>query len=199
VDPDDPAFSQPSKPVGPFYTEKDVAALRTRFPKWQIIEDAGRGYRRIVPSPEPKRIIQSRMIRALVYAGNVVLALGGGGVPMTKDANDRYRGVEAVIDKDLSSALLARDIKADLFVILTGQEKVSLRFGTLQQTALGTITCSEAERYMAEGHFPPGSMGPKITAAINYLKSGGRRVIVTNPDTLSQALDGDGGTQIVWG
>jgi carbamate kinase len=118
VDADDPAFRQPSKPVGPFYAKAEIEALQQRFPSWQVAEDAGRGYRRIVPSPFPQRIVQSPMIRSLAYAGNIVLALGGGGVPIAKDSHDQYVGVEAVIDKDFSSALLANDIKADLFVLL---------------------------------------------------------------------------------
>jgi len=198
VDRDDPAFEKPSKPVGPFYAEKDVARLMKRFPDWRIVEDAGRGYRRIVPSPMPRRIIQSRMIRSLAYAGNVVLALGGGGVPMTKDAADHYVGVEAVIDKDLSSALLAVDIKADVFVILTGIEKVCLNYGKADERSLDEITCADAERYMSEGHFPAGSMGPKMAAALLYLKAGGRTVIITDPENLDRALDGETGTRVVW-
>jgi carbamate kinase len=198
VDHNDPAFQKPSKPVGPFYAEKDVAGLLKRFPEWQIIEDAGRGYRRIVPSPMPKRIIQSRMIRSLAYGGNVVLALGGGGVPMTKDDSGQYVGVEAVIDKDLSSAMLAVDIKADVFVILTGTEKVCLNYGKPDERQLDEITCAEAEQYMIEGHFPAGSMGPKIAAALLYLKAGGRSVLITDPANLDRALDGKTGTRVVW-
>ncbi len=198
VDRDDPAFDSLTKPVGPFYTEQEVEGLRKRFPDWRIAEDAGRGYRRVVPSPMPQRIIQSRMIRSLVYAGNVVLALGGGGVPMTKDSEDRYVGVEAVIDKDLSSALLATDIKADLFVILTGTENVCLNYGRDDQKTLNHITYAEAVRYMKEGHFPAGSMGPKITSALMYLESGGRKVIITTPENIEKALDGEAGTCIVW-
>jgi carbamate kinase len=198
VDRTDPAFQRPTKPVGPFYPPDAVAALRRRFPEWQMVEDCGRGYRRIVPSPMPKRILQSRMIRSLTYAGNVVLALGGGGVPITMDLDGQYVGVEAVIDKDLSSALLAADVKADLFVILTGIEKVSLHYGKPEQRALDEVTYAEAERYMQEGHFPPGSMGPKMAAAMLYLKSGGRCVLITNPENLERALDGATGTRVVW-
>lgn len=198
VDREDPAFLKPTKPVGPFYGEKDVPGLLKRFPEWQIVEDAGRGYRRIVPSPMPKRIIQSRMIRSLTYGGNVVLALGGGGVPMTKDASGQYVGVEAVIDKDLSSALLAVDIKADVFVILTGTEKVYLNYGKPNQHALREITYAEADQYLSEGHFPPGSMGPKIAAALLYLRAGGRSVLITDAENLDRALDGETGTRVVW-
>ncbi len=198
VDRADPAFQHPTKPVGPFYPPAAVAALRARFPDWQVIEDSGRGYRRIVPSPMPKRILQSRMIRALTYSGNVVLALGGGGVPITMDTDGQYVGVEAVIDKDLSSALLAADVKADLFVILTGVEKVCLHYGKPEQRMLDEVTYAEAERYMQEGHFPPGSMGPKMAAAMLYLKSGGRCVLITNPENLERAIDGVTGTRVVW-
>jgi carbamate kinase len=173
-------------------------ALRQRFPNWKVVEDAGRGYRRIVPSPIPKRIIQSKMVRSLVYAGNVVLALGGGGVPMSKDEHNEYVGVEAVIDKDLSSALLAADVKADLFILLTGTEKVCLNYGTADERPLSVITCDEARRYLREGHFPPGSMGPKVKAAVMYLEGGGREVIITDPNHLTPALDGRAGTHVVW-
>ncbi len=198
VDADDPAFANPTKPVGPFYTEKDASIVRERFAHWQMEDDAGRGHRRIVPSPVPKRVIQSKMIRSLVYAGNVVLALGGGGGPMTKGAHGEYMGVEAVIDKDLSSAMLAVDIKADLYVLLTGEDKVCIHYGSEKQQALDVITAEEAMRYMDAGHFPSGSMGPKIKSALNYLESGGREVIVTTPQNLEKALDGDAGTRIVW-
>ncbi|MDP6631506.1 MAG: carbamate kinase [Kiritimatiellia bacterium] len=198
VDRDDPAFGHPTKPVGPFYTEAESDALRQRFPEWVVGEDAGRGYRRIVPSPDPKRIIQSPMVRSLVYAGNVVLALGGGGVPMTKDANDKFVGVEAVIDKDLSSALLAMDIKADLFVLLTNTEKVCLNYGTPDEQRLDELTCEQICEYMQEGHFPAGSMGPKLEAARTYLEAGGREVIITDPEHLADALDGNAGTRVIW-
>jgi len=146
----------------------------------------------------PRRVIQSKMIRSLVYAGNVVLALGGGGVPMTINDDGRYVGVEAVIDKDLSSALLAADVKADLFVILTGTEKVCLNYGQANQTMLDRVTHEEAARYMDEGHFPAGSMGPKMTAAMMYLEAGGREVVITSPEHLDRALDGEAGTHVVW-
>jgi carbamate kinase len=196
VDRNDPAFQKPTKPVGPFY--RDADALRKRFPEWSIVEDAGRGYRRIVPSPKPRRIIQSPMVRSLVYAGNVVLALGGGGVPMTKDEKNEYVGIEAVIDKDLSSALLAIDIKADLFVLLTNTEKVCLNYGKPDERALDILTCDEVRAYMAAGHFPAGSMGPKVEAARIYLEAGGREVLITDPAHLTEALDGHAGTRVVW-
>jgi len=198
VDRSDPAFKNPTKPVGPFYTEAEADALRRRFPGWLVAEDAGRGYRRIVPSPTPKKIIQSKMVRSLVYAGNVVLALGGGGVPICKDERDEYTGVEAVIDKDLSSALLAVDIKADIFVLLTNTERVCLNYGAPDQRELEVLTCEEAREYLRLGHFPPGSMGPKVRAALMYLEGGGREVLITDPDHLLPALDGRAGTHVVW-
>jgi len=198
VDKDDPAFSKPTKPVGPFYDAAQVKEFKIEHPDWNMVEDAGRGYRRVVPSPRPKRIIQSHMIRALVYAGNVVIALGGGGIPMIKDGDGRYAGIEAVIDKDLSSSMLANDIKADLFIILTGVNKVYLNYGTNEQEPLGQLTYSQAKQFLQEGHFPPGSMGPKIEAALHYLENGGRRVLITSAECLESALDGKDGTHIVW-
>lgn len=198
VDKDDPAFAQPTKPVGPFYNLAQVEQMRRDHPDWLMLEDAGRGYRRAVPSPAPRRIIQSRMIRALVYAGNVVIALGGGGIPMIKADDGKYVGIEAVIDKDLSSALLATDIKADLFIILTGVNRVCLNFGKPDARPLATITYAQAKDFMQAGHFPPGSMGPKMAAALNYLEHGGRQVIITNAENLQAALDGNEGTHVVW-
>ncbi len=198
VDRDDPAFAEPTKPVGPFYTEAEAKALQEKFDNWQMVEDSGRGYRRIVPSPMPQRIIQSKMIRSLVYGGNVVLALGGGGVPMTKDGDGKYVGVEAVIDKDLSSAMLATQIKADVFIILTGVEKICLNYGKSDEQGISEMTSAEAREYLEAGQFPPGSMGPKVTAALMYLEDGGREVIITNPDNLDAAMRGEAGTRIIW-
>lgn len=198
VDKDDPAFGKPTKPVGPFFTKEQAQQLRQEHPDWVMLDDAGRGYRRAVPSPIPRRIIQSRMIRALVYGGNVVIALGGGGIPMIKGEDGHYVGIEAVIDKDLSSALLANDVKADLLIVLTGVNKVQLNFGKPNAKALDTITYTQAKQYLLEGHFPAGSMGPKITAALRYLENGGRHVIITNAQGLEAALEGNDGTHIVW-
>jgi len=199
VDAADPAFEKPTKPVGPFYTESEAGLMLERFKHWRMAMDSNRGFRRIVPSPMPKRVIQSKMIRSLVYAGNVVLALGGGGVPMTKDRSGQFVGVEAVIDKDLSSALLATDIKADLFVVLTGEENVCINFGRENQQALDHISAEEAAAYLRDGQFPPGSMGPKIQSALLYLRNGGQEVIITSPERLEDALDGNAGTRITRG
>jgi carbamate kinase len=198
VDRNDPAFQNLTKPVGPFYSAAEAGQLQTDNPGWQMVEDAGRGYRRIVPSPKPKRIIQSNMIRSLVYSGNVVIAAGGGGIPIIKDENNRYVGVEAVIDKDLTSAMLANDIKADLLIILTGVDKVYLNFGREDQEGLSHLNYSQAKQYLNEGYFPPGSMGPKIESALQYLENGGRRAIITNAENLEAALSGKTGTHLVW-
>jgi len=198
VDKNDPAFHNPTKPVGPFYTTQQSNQMLSEHPEWKMVEDAGRGYRRVVPSPKPKRIIQSRMIRALVYAGNVVIAAGGGGIPMIKAHDGKYVGIEAVIDKDLSSAVLATDIKADIFIILTGVDKVYLNYGNNNAKPLSNLTYSQAGQYSQQGHFPPGSMGPKVSAALHYLRNGGRKAIITNAQSLEKALDGKDGTHIVW-
>lgn len=198
VDKEDPALLKPTKPVGPFYSKQETENLICEHPDWKMAEDAGRGYRRVVPSPWPKRIIQSHMIRSLVYSGNVVIALGGGGIPIVKNSDDLYSGIEAVIDKDLSSALLASDIKADLFIILTGVEKVYLNYGTKEQEGLGQMTYSQTKQYLQDGHFPAGSMEPKISAALHYLENGGRRVLITCAEHLEEALEGRTGTHIVW-
>ncbi|MEK7270060.1 MAG: carbamate kinase [Planctomycetota bacterium] len=198
VDPNDPAFKNPTKPVGPFYGAKEAESLRRRFPHWRMIEDAGRGWRRIVPSPMPKRVVQSHMIRSLAYAGNVVVALGGGGVPIAEREDGRTEGVEAVIDKDLSSALLAADVKADLFVILTGVDHVSLNFGKKNEEKIAFASYGDVKAWLADGHFPPGSMGPKMAAALLYLENGGREVVITSPAKLEKAVDGQAGTHIVW-
>lgn len=198
VDKDDPAFLSPTKPVGPFYSKEESEKILIENPDWKMVEDAGRGYRRIVPSPKPRRIIQSNMVRSLVYSGNVVIAAGGGGIPIIKDDKDRYVGVEAVIDKDLSSAMLANDVKADLLIILTGVDKVYLNYGTEDQEGLSNLTYSQAKQYLNDGHFPAGSMGPKISAALEYLENGGRRAIITNAENLEEALESKNGTHLVW-
>ncbi|MHC5005647.1 MAG: carbamate kinase [Planctomycetota bacterium] len=179
VDADDPAFQQPTKPIGPFMTREDAERRRTDD-GWDIGEDAGRGWRRLVPSPRPTKIIQHAMIRQAAAQGHIVVAGGGGGIPVVRSRdNADYVGVEAVIDKDLTSGLLAKQIKADLFIILTAVDGVYLNFGTPKQTPLGAITLAECARYIEEGHFPPGSMGPKVEAVHDFLEHGGRRALVT--------------------
>jgi carbamate kinase len=197
VDPEDPAFERPSKPIGPFLTE-EVAKERERKLGWVVREDAGRGWRRLVPSPHPKRVIQRHTIRDSVRGGHIVLAGGGGGVPIAVDASTgEYRGVEAVVDKDLTSSVLAGDIPADLFIILTAVPQVYVHFGKPEQRALGAVTLQEIESLRDEGHFPPGSMGPKVDAVIEYLRAGGTRALITDPVSLEGALDGGAGTHFV--
>jgi carbamate kinase len=196
VDSDDPAFKNPSKPIGQFYTRAE-AEDRMRIEKWTMAEDSGRGWRRVVASPKPVRIIESEVVKHLVKAGYVVIAAGGGGIPVRADASGMLSGTPAVIDKDIASALLANQIEADLLVICTSVEKVFLNFGKPDQRPLDSVTLAQAGRYIAEGHFQPGSMLPKIQACIQFIENGGREAIVTAPDALSRALDGQTGTRVV--
>jgi carbamate kinase len=196
VDSDDPAFKNPSKPIGQFYTRAE-AEDRMRIEKWTMAEDSGRGWRRVVASPKPVRIIESEVVKHLVKAGYVVIAAGGGGIPVRADASGMLSGTPAVIDKDIVSALLANQIEADLLVICTSVEKVFLNFGKPDQRPLDSVTLAQAGRYIAEGHFQPGSMLPKIQACIQFIENGGREAIVTAPDALSRALDGQTGTRVV--
>ncbi|HDS09980.1 MAG TPA: carbamate kinase [Firmicutes bacterium] len=196
VDKNDDAFKNPSKPVGPFYT-KEEAEERKRDNKWDMKEDAGRGYRRVVASPIPKEIIEQDAIKHLIGKGFVVVAVGGGGIPVVKDKDGLLKGVPAVIDKDFASGLLASNIKADLFIISTAVEKVSLNFKTPEQIDLDRITLKEAEKYLADGHFAKGSMEPKIKAVIKFLKEGGTAAIITCPEKLHDAISNKTGTHII--
>lgn len=197
VDRDDPAFGEPTKPVGPFLSQQEAERRREQL-GWEIVEDAGRGWRRVVPSPRPVKVVQRHMIRESARAGHVVVAAGGGGIPIVKsqDGGD-YVGVEAVIDKDRTSAVLASDVGADLLVILTGVDHVSLDYGTPDEAPLGAVTLAECERFIEEGHFPPGSMGPKVESIRDFLQQGGRRGLITSPARLTDALDGVAGTHFV--
>ncbi|MHC4766624.1 MAG: carbamate kinase, partial [Planctomycetota bacterium] len=196
VDPGDPAFQQPTKPVGPFLSEAE-AKRRQREHGWCVGEDAGRGWRRLVPSPVPQKVIQRTMIREAAQQGHIVVAGGGGGIPVVRDEHGQYVGVEAVIDKDRTSGVLAEQVNADLLIILTAVDRAYLRYNQPDQTPLGAVTLSECERYIREGHFPPGSMGPKIDAIHEFLTHGGRRALITKPDKLEAALEGDAGTHFV--
>ena len=196
VDRDDAAFASPAKPIGEFYT-REQAEERMRVEKWTMMEDAGRGWRRVVASPIPVRIIESGVIRHLVKDGYVVIAAGGGGIPVVVDEKGILSGVAAVIDKDLASAVLAGEIGADMLVISTAVEKVCLNFGTPGQRALDSMTVAEARRYMAEGHFKPGSMLPKIEACVQFVTDSGREALITCPEALPTALDGHTGTRLV--
>jgi carbamate kinase len=195
VDSRDPAFTKPTKPIGPFYT-RDVAERYRDLFEWVVLEDSNRGYRRVVPSPEPKEIIELEAIRACVDRGLVVIAGGGGGIPVFND-HDITKGVEAVIDKDHTSAILARQLEADLFVVATDVEKVYINYKKRNQRALDRVTVEECRRYMAEGHFPAGSMGPKINAACVFVERGGKEAIITNHEHLIDAVEGRGGTRVV--
>jgi carbamate kinase len=196
VNRDDAAFASPGKPIGEFYT-REQAEDRMRVEKWTMIEDAGRGWRRVVASPIPVRIIESEVVRHLVKDGYVVIAAGGGGIPVVADEKGILRGVAAVIDKDLASAVLAKEIGADMLVISTAVEKVCLNFGTPGQRALDSMTVAEARRYMAEGHFKPGSMLPKIEACVQFVTNSGHEALITCPEALPAALDGHTGTRLV--
>lgn len=196
VDPRDPAFENPSKPIGPFFTAYRAAALK-KEKKWPMIEDSGRGYRRVVASPLPERIINLETIQLLVREGACVIAAGGGGIPAYYDGHDNIKGVEAVIDKDYTSSLLASELKADIFVILTNVEFVAIHFGKKSQKHLTRIRLKELKRYYDKGHFPPGSMGPKIKAAIHFIEKGGKEVVITSAKDLLKALKGQTGTHIV--
>ena len=197
VDGDDPAFGNPTKPVGPFLP-KNVARGRAETMGWAIGEDAeGRGFRRLVPSPEPIKVIQRDMIRGAAAEGHIVIAAGGGGIPVHKTDRGDYEGVEAVIDKDRTSGVLATEIGADLLIILTAVDRVYLHFNTDRQTPLGAVTLAECNRYIDEGHFPEGSMGPKVEAVRDYLINGGARGLITSPACLDAALKGEAGTHFV--
>ena len=195
VDAADPAFESPSKPIGPFYSRED--AVRHRADEgWDMIEDAGRGWRRVVASPRPRAIVEQAAIANLVDTGTIVVAAGGGGIPVVRDANGRLSGRAAVIDKDATSCLLAKNLGAEILLISTAVEKVALNFGQPDQRDLDHLTAAEARKLAAEGHFAEGSMLPKIEAAIDFLENGGERVIITQPELLEAALRGKTGTHI---
>jgi len=195
VERDDPAFQNPTKPIGPFYDE-EKARVQEREQGWAIVEDSGRGWRRVVPSPIPREIVELRAIKALLQGGFVVIGVGGGGIPVVRDGNGDLHGVEAVIDKDYASSLLASDIDADLFLISTAVDKVYLNYGQPDQVPLDHMTVDEAKRYLEEGHFPLGSMGPKIEAVIQFLEGGGKEALITSPENLARALREETGTRI---
>lgn len=197
VDKNDEAFKKPSKPVGPFYTEEEARKLMSEK-GWIMKEDAGRGWRRVVPSPKPLDIVEKEVIKMLLKNDVIVVAAGGGGIPVIRD-NGLLKGIEAVIDKDRASALLAIEINADVLIILTGVEKVALNYGKPNQVLLDSLTIQEAEKYLKEGHFPVGSMGPKIEAAIDFVNVTGRECLITDMKKLKEALSDLTGTRIVRG
>ena len=196
VNKDDPAFQNPSKPIGSFMEEAE-AKTRASNEGWSIVEDAGRGWRRVVPSPLPERIVEAPVIDTLVKAGIIVVGVGGGGIPVVEDENGKLKGIDAVIDKDFGSCLMALNINADLFVISTAVEKVALNFNTPNVKWLDKMTVAEAKQYIKEGQFAPGSMLPKVQAIIKYLENGGKKALITDPEHIGEALDGKTGTWIV--
>jgi carbamate kinase len=197
VDRRDPAFQKPEKPIGGFMSREDGEKFEKEG--WTVVEDAGRGYRRVVASPIPIEIIELDAINALVEKNFVVICTGGGGIPVVRDENGNLKGVNAVIDKDRGTSLLARGLKADMFMISTGVEKVALNFGKPDQKDLDRLTLAEARRYMKEGHFRPGSMYPKIEAIVDFIENGGPQAIITDPPNIGRALSGETGTMIVPG
>jgi len=196
VDRQDQAFRNPTKPIGSFMDEP-AARLRRERDGWDVVEDAGRGWRRVVASPMPQKIIEQDAIQILIERGFTVVGVGGGGIPVVLNDAGKLEGVAAVIDKDHASSLLASGIRADLFVISTAVEKVALNFGKPNQVAIDRMTLAEAKRYMGEGHFKPGSMLPKMQAVLAYLEQGGKQALITNPENIERALAGQTGTLIV--
>ena len=199
VEKDDPAFSNPTKPVGSFFTEEQIESIRAKHPERHIVFDAGRGYRRVVPSPLPKRILESDAIEVLLESGFCVIGAGGGGIPVCRNKKGQLEGIDAVIDKDLASSLLASQLKAGLFVISTAVEKVYLNYGKKNASPLDRVSVEQIKKYMDEGHFAPGSMLPKIKAALGFLAGGGNEAVITNPESLTRAVRGETGTHIFSG
>ena len=194
---DDPAFSHPSKPIGSFYTEEQAQVLLAANPDWVIRPDAGRGYRRVVPSPLPQAIIEKDMIRLLTRQGFCVISVGGGGIPVVRQQDGTMTGVDAVIDKDYASSLLASEIYADLLIISTGVPKVYLNYGKENEQAVDFVQLDRLKQYVQENHFAPGSMLPKINAVISFLEKGGEKAIITSPECLEEALAGRTGTHVI--
>ena len=195
VDGDDPAFMKPEKPIGPFYTLEQARRLQEEK-GWRMVEIPGRGYRRVVPSPRPVALVEERAIARLFSTGTIVIAAGGGGVPVVADGKGALRGVEAVVDKDLTAALLARLVGANDLLILTDVERVALNYGLPDQQEIDEMTASEARDHLAAGHFPPGTMGPKIKAALKFLEAGGERATIAPLEGAFRALSGRAGTRI---
>ncbi len=196
VDPNDPAFQTPAKPIGTFM-EAEEAEKKKEELGWNVVEDSGRGWRRVVPSPLPVEIMELEAIKALINSGTITITVGGGGIPVIQ-TEDGVKGTAAVIDKDFASAFLANKIKADMLLISTAVEKVSLNFGKPNQVELDQMTVTEAKQYLEEGtHFAKGSMEPKITAIVQFLEQGGKEALITNPENISRALKGETGTRIV--
>ncbi|WHY67641.1 carbamate kinase [Neobacillus sp. SuZ13] len=194
---DDPNFKNPTKPVGAFFTLEQAEEMKKEHPDWSFIEDSGRGYRRVVPSPKPINIVEKDAIKTLIDAGFVVIAVGGGGIPVVRNNNNAFEGIDAVIDKDFATSLLAEQVQAETLIITTGVSRVCINFGKPNQKALEKITFEETKQYVLENHFPPGSMLPKIEASLSFLEKNGSRVIITNPESLKEAINEGAGTHIV--
>jgi carbamate kinase len=195
VDANDPAFKRPTKPIGPFFTRYRAEALE-RDLGWTMREDAGRGWRHVVPSPKPLHILNIRTVEKMLDVARVIIAAGGGGIPVVRGRDGQWRGIEAVIDKDFASALLAAELDADVYIVLTGVAKVAIDYGKESQQFIDRMTVAEAEKYLAEGQFPAGSMGPKIEAAVQFVRRSGRQVLITDVEHLRDALEGQDGTVI---
>jgi carbamate kinase len=196
VDANDPAFKRPTKPIGPFFTRYRAEALE-RDLGWTMREDAGRGWRHVVPSPKPLHILNIRTVEKILDVAKVIIAAGGGGIPVVRGRDGQWRGIEAVIDKDFASALLAAELDADVYIVLTGVAKVAIDFGKPSQQLIDRMTVAEAETYLADGQFPAGSMGPKIEAAVQFVRRSGKQVLITDVEHLRDALEGQDGTVIV--
>jgi carbamate kinase len=196
VDRNDPAFSNPTKPIGSFFSEDQIKAIRKIHPDWHIVFTDGKGYRRVVPSPAPIKIIEEDAIKYLLERGFCVIGAGGGGIPVYRNERNEIEGVDAVIDKDSASSLLASRLDADLFIISTSVEKVFLNYGKSDEKPLDRINVKQVKQYIDEGQFGPGSMLPKMKAVLDFLKRGGKKAIITNPESLGKAIKGESGTHI---
>lgn len=196
VDADDPAMKKPNKPIGSFMSKEQADEHRVKD-GWDLVEDSGRGWRRVVASPRPKAILELNAVKRLLDAGFVVVAGGGGGIAVVENAQGELSGVAAVIDKDLASSLMARQLKAEVLIISTAVEKVCLNFGKPDQKTLSVMTVAEAKQYIAEGHFKPGSMLPKVQAVVEFLEGGGKEAIITDPEHLAAAIKGQAGTRVI--
>ncbi len=196
VDKNDQAFVTPTKPIGTFYSEEQMETIKKEHPDWNMVSDAGRGFRRVVASPKPQIIVEKKAINTLIDAGFNVIAVGGGGIPVVKE-DDKYVGVDAVIDKDFATSLLAAELNADLLIISTGVPQVALNFNTPEEKKLQNVGLDEIKQYMKEGHFAPGSMLPKIEAVVSFIEKGGKKAIITDPEHIKLAVAGKTGTHIV--
>ncbi|MBP2638529.1 MAG: arcC1 2 [Firmicutes bacterium] len=196
VDASDPAFTRPTKPIGSFFSQEQAEKIQKNNPDWVMVSDSGRGYRRVVASPQPQEIVEKDVISKLVREGYCMIAVGGGGIPVIRQEDGSFKGVDAVIDKDFASSLLAVQVQADELIISTGVPKVYLNYGNPDEQALDKVTLAELKEYVKQNHFAPGSMLPKIQAVISFLENGGSKAIITNPESLEEAIAGKTGTHV---